>query len=267
MTVQQLLSVSGASDLVSDGSIGLFIYDYAPYAAQSGILPLDSYYVACNSAYRRIKSANIGSVTNNVNIKGLLLASGFTQGRSGLILHPRFGSYFLVQAVLFESRMPVNRPDTPAPDCGSCTRCKLACPGGAIGKTPADFARSKCLRDMMDRVPDRCTVQFLGGELLGCEICRSVCPRNSWAAPQHMPEELSTLLELSVLLQYSPQTRRTISSYIGTNMARPSVLLPQAMAAAVRGRRTDLLHLIKPLLSYPSPRVSRSAALCIELLE
>lgn len=51
-------------------------------------------------------------------------------GRNHCLIHPKYGSYFTIGAILTTLALP---PDTPlAMNCGSCTRCFAACPGKAL---------------------------------------------------------------------------------------------------------------------------------------
>lgn len=51
-------------------------------------------------------------------------------GRNHCLIHPKYGSYFTIGAILTTLALP---PDIPlAMNCGSCTRCFTACPGKAL---------------------------------------------------------------------------------------------------------------------------------------
>lgn len=51
-------------------------------------------------------------------------------GRNHCLIHPKYGSYFTIGAILTTLALP---PDIPlAMSCGSCTRCFAACPGKAL---------------------------------------------------------------------------------------------------------------------------------------
>lgn len=266
MDAKALLQASGAADAVTVGGVLLLFYPYAPYLPCEGILPLDSYYIACHQAYQKASKLGL-PFANHVRIKPLLTQCGMQAGRCTLALHPQFGSYFLVQAMQPSASTPKFTKNFAPLSCANCNACRTACPGGAIGNAAEDFVRQACLRDQMDRSLTLASCTALGESLLGCEVCRKVCPHNAGVHPAAMPEGLLGLLTLEVLLQFAPQTKAALSALIGCNMARASILLPQAMAAALRQKRHDLLPMLLPLATHPSARVADSARICISLLK
>lgn len=102
-------------------------------------------------------------------------------GRNSLLITPRFGSFVLLGELLINDECDAY--DTPFAEshCGSCTRCREACPNGAIGPERMIDTR-RCIAcqtiEQGDPAPD---VHF-DGWIFGCDHCQSVCPHN-----QHTP--------------------------------------------------------------------------------
>lgn len=105
------------------------------------------------------------------------------QGKHGLIIDPRSGSFFflalIITTIAFE-------PDTPATDhCGTCTRCIDACPTDAIVADRVVDAR-RCISYLTIEQRSALTVEqraMLHGHVFGCDICQDVCPFNRFSTP------------------------------------------------------------------------------------
>ena len=264
MTKEKILELTGASDLVALNNVIALIYPYKPFEDSNDILKLDSYYVASNIAYIKAKQANLGTITNNLNIKDLLSKCGFKRGFSSLMIHPVFGSYFLVQTLIPTFKIDDIRIANYSLVCENCNKCIHACPSKAI-KTEG-YVRDVCIRSMMDLALSSNTINYLGNELLGCQICRKICPHNSKIQPAEIPIELCEILNIVTILSFDKTTRDILTKYIGSNMARASIILPQAMAIAYKNNRLDLIPLIERLLHHPSNKVSASAAIILDKL-
>lgn len=265
MTKQQILQTSGASDVVAkDGIIGL-IYPYKPYFHEPDTLMLDSYYVASNLAYCRAKKSNIGLITNDINIKKFLTDCGLKMTKSSLVVHPHYGTYFLVQTIVADFVIEDIFIQCAPPKCDSCTKCITACNANAL--TANGFIRNNCIRNMMDEALSESNITYLGNDLLGCRICRNVCPYNSDVQKEKMPSILRKALNLEAILTFNHDTRNILTDYIGKNMARASVLIPQALAIACKKDRTDLLPIISKLTNHQSPKVAQSAKFVLNLIK
>jgi len=103
-------------------------------------------------------------------------------GKSTLALHPKLGTWFLLAEVLTTLDIAPGGP--PLPDrCGSCTRCIVACPTGAI-IAPHKVDARKCLSywtiehkgPLPEEIRDR-----LGDRIFGCDDCLDACPWNRFA--------------------------------------------------------------------------------------
>lgn len=119
------------------------------------------------------------ALTGHVSYKALGRLAGLGwQGKSLLLVNPRLGPRFRLVAVLTDAPLP---PDAPiANRCGTCDRCREACPAGAIKGVATethyrdrdealDFAlcARKCLEDFARRP---------GMTKPVCGVCIRVCP-------------------------------------------------------------------------------------------
>jgi len=100
------------------------------------------------------------------------------QGKNGLLINKKLGSYFLIGELLINIPLIADKPFTQS-FCGQCTRCIQACPSQAIVKKYTVNARL-CLsyRTIEQKNTPEVTTESLHGRLFGCDICQEVCPWN-----------------------------------------------------------------------------------------
>lgn len=115
------------------------------------------------------------------------------RGKNTLVIKPGQGSYFFIAVVL--TTYPF-APDKPlAGDCGSCVRCRQACPTGAL-LAPGGLDARRCIsyRTIEQKTPvTEAQIAKLNGWVFGCDICQEVCPHNRGPAaltdwPEFLPE-------------------------------------------------------------------------------
>lgn len=102
-------------------------------------------------------------------------------GKNCNILLPGRGSLFLLGSVVTDAPLPESGP---VPDgCGSCRRCQVACPTGAL-VGPGTLDARRCLAWLL-QAPGPFPFQYreaLGGRIYGCDDCQTCCPVNLRAA-------------------------------------------------------------------------------------
>jgi epoxyqueuosine reductase len=105
-------------------------------------------------------------------------------GRNSMLIHPGLGSFLYLAEVLTELALPAD-PPYPADRCGTCTRCRQACPTGCIlPDRTIDSARCISYLTIEHRGPIPESLRGLTGRaVFGCDICQSACPWNRKAAP------------------------------------------------------------------------------------
>lgn len=167
-------------------------------------------------------------------------------GKNTMLLHPEFGSYFMLGELLTDLEID---PDPPFVHdrCGTCRRCIDACPTDAIldGRlVDARLCISYLTIELRGSIPEALR-PAIGNRVFGCDICQEVCPWNSDAplpdrAPfeprpgQPMPpedmvawaEELASLDDAGFRLRYegtafqSTGARRTATESRGRSRER-----------------------------------------------
>ena len=103
-------------------------------------------------------------------------------GRNTCLIHPQFGSYFLLAEILLGLDL---EPDEPfaADRCGTCRRCVEACPTGCILPDRTLDAR-RCISYLTIENKAEIPVEIrprVGEWVFGCDACQRVCPWNRFA--------------------------------------------------------------------------------------
>jgi len=100
-------------------------------------------------------------------------------GKNTMLIHPQFGSYFLLGVVLTTAELP---PDPPFSKnyCGRCQACLEVCPTGAL-VAPFTLDARRCISYWTieaKTVPPARLRPFFDQWFFGCDLCQQVCPWN-----------------------------------------------------------------------------------------
>ena len=99
-------------------------------------------------------------------------------GVNGLVIHPEYGTYFVIGELVTDYLFPFDQPLLQT--CLQCGRCIENCPAGAISKDGVDYTR--CLSEVTQRkgelTPDEQQLIQENGLMWGCDRCQQVCPHN-----------------------------------------------------------------------------------------
>jgi len=104
-------------------------------------------------------------------------------GRHGCLIHPRFGSRFVLGEILTTLELAPTAPVAGA--CGACRRCVEACPTGAL-VAPGTVDARRCLSYLT--IEHRGAMPHAlrpaqGTRLFGCDACQDACPHNRRTDP------------------------------------------------------------------------------------
>ena len=143
-------------------------------------------------------------------------------GRHGLVIHPRFGTWFHLATIL--TTVPLV-PDEPIPDrCGNCTACVHACPTNAIvtGRL-VDSRRCIAYHTIENKgpIPDE-IADRLRGWVFGCDRCQEACPWNkrTGMAVAEMDERERTFPSLTAKALLALSEEEFNRLYAGTPLMR-----------------------------------------------
>lgn len=111
-------------------------------------------------------------------------------GKNSLFFLDGLGSWSVLGSVVTDAPLPpsVDGERPHGNGCGSCTRCRVACPTGALSEPGVVDAR-QCLACLV-QAPGSFPEAFrsaLGDRLYGCDECQQVCPINRLADRGRLP--------------------------------------------------------------------------------
>jgi epoxyqueuosine reductase len=151
-------------------------------------------------------------------------AEGFI-GKNSMFIHPTKGSFLLLGSLLTTLDLTVDVPSgvdpevrSPRGGCGTCQRCQVYCPTGALAEDYKVDA-SKCLSYWT--IENRGTIPevywpWLRYYYFGCDICQLVCPYNKHIETSRTkPNELPSLYDVATMDQ-----RNYEKFFGGTSMTR-----------------------------------------------
>lgn len=175
-------------------------------------------------------------------------------GKHTLMIHPRYGSYFLLGTIVTTLPMQTSElagfpaPLAPPTDhCGTCTRCIDACPTDAI--TPYSVDARRCISYLTLEHRGTIDEQYfepMGDWLAGCDICQDVCPHNqrrTTLAAQHndplqvhqrySPHDYAQGFDLLTILNWSADDRQ--QAFLGSALKRMKLDMIQRNALIAAG--------------------------------
>ena len=150
-------------------------------------------------------------------------------GKNTLYIHPQKGSLFLLGEILTDGEW---EPDEKEPvvttrrskrtgGCGSCRKCQVACPTGALDEAYRLDAR-KCLSYWTIEHRGLIPEEFwsgVGQYMFGCDICQLVCPYNE-EIPRVPPELVRLKDELDLFEVATMDHEAYVRLFVGTPMTR-----------------------------------------------
>jgi iron-sulfur cluster binding protein, putative len=109
-------------------------------------------------------------------------------GKHTNLVSRRFGSWLFLGEVFTTLDLPPDQPETD--HCGSCDRCRQACPTAALPE-PYRIEPRRCVSyltiEHKGELPPDLAVR-MGNRIYGCDDCLAVCPWNSFATPTVHPD-------------------------------------------------------------------------------
>ncbi|HEX5040050.1 MAG TPA: tRNA epoxyqueuosine(34) reductase QueG [Candidatus Limnocylindria bacterium] len=155
---------------------------------------------------------------------------GWIGKNTNLLTHARAGSWVFLGAILSSAELPADEPVRT--NCGSCTRCLVGCPTGAL-VGPRQIDARRCISYLTIEHPgafEEWEAQALGGWIFGCDVCQEVCPVNA-DADDHGPMEVPLVPLIGWLLDLGGRAFNRAVAETALTRAGRHRLLRNALAA------------------------------------
>lgn len=102
-------------------------------------------------------------------------------GKNGCFITEPYGSWVLLATLVLDAEVDAYADGPAADRCGSCRRCLMSCPTGAlVGDRKVDARACLSYQTIENRdaeVPEAFRLKF-DNLVFGCDICQQVCPLN-----------------------------------------------------------------------------------------
>jgi len=186
-------------------------------------------------------------------------------GKHTNLIAPKRGSFVFLGEIITTLDLAADEPLRKT--CGSCTRCVVACPTGALRGDYTIDAR-RCISDLTQRTDaiPRDMRALIGSWIWGCDICQDVCPPTRNAGPSGdtaflpLTAQIAAPRLLDMLALRSGAFKRTFAkTAVGW---RGSAILRRNAAVALgnEGDRACVPALVRALQADPHPLVRGHSA-------
>ena len=146
-------------------------------------------------------------------------------GVNGLVIHPRYGTFFVIGELvtdhLFDFDQPLDRV------CLHCGLCIQHCPAGAISETGIDYAR--CLSEVTQRkgdlTPEEQEQVRRNGLMWGCDSCQNCCPYNRDLPITYLEEFASDVVPVVTRETLNPLCKTRAFGYKGKTLLKRNLEL------------------------------------------
>lgn len=232
---RRLLSIGGVTYII-------FTRPYQLMKKRRGHAHIDAYYTVSNSVYflrreleEHLKSRGFEITETKLPYKNLASLSGLgVPTKCSLIASEKHGTLFAMEvaavrgtyAAEMSAESLLEKPPLHEM-CADCDRCERACPCGCVseGAIYTDCLRSRQDDEGFFTSPYAAAAR---SQLLGCEVCRRVCPLNEGFAEREMTEKEDRLLRFEKLYESFSAGKKACEEYVellGRNYIRPKKLL------------------------------------------
>jgi epoxyqueuosine reductase len=185
-------------------------------------------------------------------------------GKNTNLINRRLGSWLFLGAILLNRELVYDAPATA--HCGSCTRCLVACPTGAL-VAPGVLDARRCISyltiELRGSIP-RELRPLMGTHIFGCDICQAVCPWNRKAPmssePAFLPRAGFAAPELIPLLRLSDDEFRAQFRNSPVTRAKRRGLLRNVAVALGNLRDLRALPALEAALHDAEPLIRSHAA-------
>jgi epoxyqueuosine reductase len=185
-------------------------------------------------------------------------------GKNTNLINRHLGSWLFLGAILLDRELVYDAPATA--HCGTCTRCLVACPTGAL-VAPGVLDARRCISyltiEQRGPIPHELR-PLMGTHIFGCDICQAVCPWNRQAPvtsdAAFLPRAGFAAPELMPLLRLSEDDFRARFQGSPVTRAKRRGLLRNVAVALGNLRDPRALAALEAVLHDTEPLIRRHAA-------
>ncbi len=187
------------------------------------------------------------------------------KGKNSLLLNRELGSYFFLGTLLLNRQLPAD-PPMEAEHCGTCDKCIVDCPTGAIVE-PGVIDSRRCISyltiELRGPMP-RELRPLVGDYFFGCDICQEVCPWNDGAPaavePRFKPRPGTINPDLHELIFLSEEGFKVRFQGSAVMRARYDGFLRNVAVAIGNTGGISSLYVLIHTLHHPEPMARGHAA-------
>ena len=188
-------------------------------------------------------------------------------GKNTLLITRQYGSWVMIGEIISTQNLKADEPfDRSKMICGSCNKCQVACPTGALYE---DYKMdgSKCIAYLTIEHKGKIKedlMQKMGSWLFGCDICQEVCPHNFRSKETQVPDFKNAIAgdkqNLKEILEIK-NDEEFLEKFKGSPLmrAKRENLVRNAIIVATNLKRKDLIPNIKSLLKDTSNTIKYTA--------
>ena len=191
-------------------------------------------------------------------------------GKNTCYIHPEQGSFFLLGEILTTIPFHIDTPTTvdpttrsPSGGCGSCKRCQVHCPTGALDEDYQINAK-KCISywtiEHRGAIPQELW-PWLKTYVFGCDICQLVCPynRGATATEKNPLQKLNAQIDLYALATITQEKYEELLGGTPMTRAKRHGLRRNALISMYVNKDTRLQKALNFVTTDPHPVLEETA--------
>ncbi len=202
--------------------------------------------------------------TGPLSDRAVALKSGIGYiGKNGSLVSKNGGSGVFLGYILTD--LELEKTDSVKEDCGSCKKCIISCPAGALSEE--GFCMEKCISYITQKkgMLTEKEMALMGTDIFGCDVCHRVCPKTRVTDEQINKDDIFPLAEEILALDnkgFKERFGNSAVSFRGRNIIRRNVI-----CALSNIKTEESLALIKKYINDDSELVSKTALTALEMME
>ena len=194
-------------------------------------------------------------------------------GKSGMVISPAHGSYFLLSEVFLS--LALEPSDKIVSDhCGNCQRCIDACPTQCILPNRTINA-NRCISNITIENKGDIPIDYanlIGDWIFGCDVCQQVCPWNIRFSTTKADKSLALDKEnrtLNLHTVLATSTTELKANYLNSpiSRAKPAGIKRNALAVLANDPTTDAIDIALAAQQDADPLVTRAATIALQRIQ